>query len=184
MLRLLALVGLVATCWACTDSLGDAPGDLNELRKDVPLSEGHDVQYVYTDSGYVKARVDAPHMLELLEPRSGGETYRYLDQTFKARLYDREGNLVSTITANEGRIWQDRGEAVARGNVVVKNVDGEMLETEELHWDQRRDRISTKAKVKITRPGEVVYGQGLVSNTAFSDYTITKMTGIVNVGDE
>ena len=69
----------------------------------------------------------------------------------------------------------------AKKNVVVRNLDGDLLETEKLNWSKSKEEIFTDDFVKITTKKEVIFGEGLVSNQNFSKYTIQKIKGTINI---
>ena len=56
-------------------------------------------------------------------------------------FFDREGQQVSSLTAEEGTYDSKREEVAARGDVVVVSDTGARLETEALHWRKKSNRI-------------------------------------------
>ena len=69
----------------------------------------------------------------------------------------------------------------AKGNVLLQNVKDEKLETEYLIWDEVRELIYTEEFVKITKQGQVIMGEGFESDIYFSEYTLKKSRGIINL---
>ena len=68
----------------------------------------------------------------------------------------------------------------AKDNVVLTSENGKRLETEELIWDEKKNKIYTDRKVKITTGKEVIEGEGFSSNPDFTEYTISKIHGTFN----
>jgi LPS export ABC transporter protein LptC len=67
---------------------------------------------------------------------------------------------------------------LAQNNVVLtSSQEYKELETEELIWDEKKDKIYTDKKVKITTNKKIVYGEGFISNLDFSQYSIAKIRG-------
>jgi LPS export ABC transporter protein LptC len=85
---------------------------------------------------------------------------------------NRDMQVTSTLTAKLGIREQDKGLITMRDSVVLRTVDNEVLETEELIWDERTGRAYTDKFVKVTKPGEVMYGFGLEANEDFSYWKI------------
>ena len=56
-----------------------------------------------------------------------------------------------------------------------------MLETEALFWDELNERIYTEAFVKITKQEQVIMGEGFESDIYFSEYTLKKSRGMINL---
>jgi lipopolysaccharide export system protein LptC len=64
---------------------------------------------------------------------------------------------------------------------VLRNQQGEQLETEVLSWDEQSGTLYTDAPVKITRQDEVLFGNGLTGNSDFSKYEMLNITGRVKL---
>ena len=68
----------------------------------------------------------------------------------------------------------------ASESVVLISSQGEKLETEELIWDERENKIYTDKKVIITTAKELIQGEGFESKPDFSEYSISKIQGTFN----
>lgn len=178
-------MGLLAGWLAgCGGGLAPPPENLEDLREGIPVAEWQDVTYTYTDSARLKARLTAPYIVERTNPESTtGENVQYLERGFFLTFFDATEAVQSTVTANTGEFYQQSGRAIARGNVVVTSAKNETLQTEELTWLRAEDKIRTDKPVTITTATEVLYGVGLESNTAFTEYTIFKLRGTVQLKD-
>ena len=49
-------------------------------------------------------------------------------------FFDEEAAIKNTLTAKYGRYFESKGNVLVKDSVVIKNVKGETLETEELIW--------------------------------------------------
>jgi LPS export ABC transporter protein LptC len=82
------------------------------------------------------------------------------------------GRAPGKLTSRTGEYDQASSLMIARGNVVLV-VPGEKgmrtIKSEELHWDQRGDRVWSTLATSITENGETLYTQGFNSNSAFTD---------------
>jgi LPS export ABC transporter protein LptC len=87
----------------------------------------------------------------------------------------------SVLTAKNATRFQDEGRIIARDSVVLTTVDQEKLETEELIWDEKTARIRTEKFVKVTQPGEIIYGFGLEAEQDFSYWRILVPKGKIKV---
>jgi LPS export ABC transporter protein LptC len=72
----------------------------------------------------------------------------------------------------------------AKNDVVVINENGEKLNTEQLFWDQKEQKITSNTFVKITRKTEIIMGDGLESNQDFTRYKIKKIRGTLQVKND
>jgi LPS export ABC transporter protein LptC len=85
----------------------------------------------------------------------------------------------STLTAKFAIREQEKGLVTVRDSVVLTTIEQEKLETEELIWDEKTEKIHTEKFVKVTKPGEVIYGFGLEANQDFSHWKITVPKGTI-----
>ena len=172
----LPFVFLLAFVIACSK----APR-LNESLKvhvEDPVMTARDIEILFSDSGMVIAKLTAP----LMNRYAGEDPYLELSEGFSVAMYDSSRQVTSTITGDRG-VRRERAHTMeAWGNVVVRNeLKNEQLNTEHLVWELNRHRIWSEVKVKITRPDQVLYGSGMESNEAFTQYSIQDPTGEMNV---
>lgn len=166
-LAVLSLVGL-----SCGDNLKDPD---KEEKYTGPLIENMDVTTIYSDSAKVLVKLRAPVQQEF---ESGDAIF---PKGFFVEFYE-DGKITSTLKANYGELKRNSNLYVARGNVVMNNiVKKESLETEELFWNESKDRIYTDKFVKITTPERVIMGQGLETNQRFFPYSFHKVTGTLEL---
>jgi len=85
------------------------------------------------------------------------------------------------LTADSSRYYEQQGNILVWGHVLIKSRRGEELSTEELIWNQSIEKFFTEKPVKITTPNEVLYGNGMEANRDFSWYRITNTKGTVQV---
>lgn len=156
-------------------------GDLKDPDKEVkytgPLIENKDVLTIYSDSAKVLLKLQAPVQQEF---ETGDATF---PKGFFVEFFE-NGKASSTLRANYGELQRRENMYIARGNVVMKNIEKkESLETEELFWNQATDRIYTDKFVKITTPERVIMGEGLETDQSFKNYTLRKVTGTFELSE-
>jgi LPS export ABC transporter protein LptC len=96
------------------------------------------------------------------------------------------GRPPGNLTSKTGEYDQASGAMIARGGVVLV-IPGEKgmrtIKSEELHWDQKGDRVWSTVATSMTEEGKVLYTQGFTSNTAFTNVQGTNArTNMVPVG--
>ena len=77
-------------------------------------------------------------------------------------MYNDSLMVESTITARTARYYTDQQNVIARDSVVVKNVKGDKLQTEELIWNKKLQRFYTEKFVRMTINGQPSWGYGVV----------------------
>ena len=147
----------------------------------LPLETVVDLEVIYSDSGFIQAKLQSP----LMKKHEGDEAFYEFPEGFKAILYDSIQNEKTEITANYGINWEKKKIIEAKNNVIVLNrAKNEKLETEHLIWDQKKGVISSDVFITITKPDAVIYGDGLTSDQNFSHYNIKNPTGELNINTD
>lgn len=102
----------------------------------------------------------------------------------RAHIFDVEGDSSATLTAQRLR-YVDRDERfVAEGDVVVRTVEGRLLQSEHLAWLEADAQIRTPGFVRITTPTERVEGNGLVADESLETYQIGRFSADMEVGED
>jgi LPS export ABC transporter protein LptC len=142
------------------------------------LMSAKDIDVIYSESGHIQARVTGP----VVNRFSGDYPFLEFPKGFMIYIYDSTGGIETTITGDYGKRNETSRIMEAKGNVVVRNeIRHQQLNTEFLTWDERKHLISSQVPVKITTPDKILFGDGLVSNETFTDYTITRPRGQMSV---
>lgn len=94
-------------------------------------------------------------------------------------LYDEQGDTAGTVVARSGVLNTRTQVMVATGDVVVQEIAGDRIETEELHFDPNRDRVWSEVATVIHRQGSVLRGSGFTSNTQLTDTRLDSPRGEV-----
>ncbi len=142
-----------------------------------PVESGKDMEVIYSDSGYIKVKLNAPVMMRYI----GENPYMEMPQGVKVLFYNDSMKVNSELSANYA-ISREKEEIMeAKNNVIVVNEKGEQLNTEHLIWDKKQSQIYTKEFVKITTAEEIIYGNGLESNQSFTKYKIKDIKGTINL---
>lgn len=136
---------------------------------DTAVEVGQEVEILYSDSALVRVRVTAPVLHNYTERENPRQEF---PSGLKVEFLAPNLTVKSTLTAKTATRFNEKGLIVARDSVVLNTVQQERLETEELTWDERKALVSTEKFVKITKPGEVIYGFGLEANQDFSYWKI------------
>ena len=109
------------------------------------------------------------------------KTYLEFNDGIKVQFFDIYGKKESELNAGYAIIDDKNDLMLAENNVIVRNIKGDILETEKLNWDQNKKEIFTNEFVKITTKNEVIYGIGLESNQNFSKYSIRNIKAVITI---
>jgi LPS export ABC transporter protein LptC len=143
-----------------------------------PVRETDNVTMLYSDSARLSVKMTSAKEIVLA---NGDQVY---PKEIKLFFYDKTGRETSTLRADSGRFYPAQTLYRVKGNVVVNNkVKHETLLTDELTWNPQTKQIYTDKPVKINRLTEQLQGEGLTSTQDFSQYTIRRVTGTVQMSN-
>ena len=130
-------------------------------------------ELLHTENGKIKVRIVAGTIERFKDVQPALLFPNHLEVYF----YNDSSQLQSTLKADYASIDEEKKIMLAQNNVELIGSDAKKLETEELVWDEKKNKIYTDKKVKITTGKEVIYGEGFTSNPDFTEYSITKIHG-------
>ena len=163
------MTGILFSCVNDIDTIQKVTYD-----KDSPDQVIQNFQLHYTDSGYAKVRITA----SIAEMYSNPESVRQFKDGLQVEFFSEDGEVVSVLTALYGEMNDDTGKVFVRDSVQLKNLrKQQILETEELHWNQNDSTIYSNKNVIVTEPDKVAYGQGIKTNQEFTYYEFLKPYG-------
>ncbi|MBV6439465.1 MAG: LPS export ABC transporter periplasmic protein LptC [Haliscomenobacteraceae bacterium CHB4] len=168
---------------ACGASL-IACNDLKEEKRqvftenDVAIEVGRDVEILYSDSAIVRVRVTGPLLHNYTDRENPRQEF---PAGVKITFLEKDLSVRSTLTAKTAFRYQEKGKIIARDSVILISSKQEKLETEELIWDEKTAKVYTEKFVKVTKPGEIIYGYGLEAEQDFSYWKITVPKGRIKV---
>lgn len=131
-----------------------------------------------SDSGFAQWKLTAPKASRFKEKKTV-----FLDNP-RIDFFDKMGNLKTTLISDAGEYSEESKNMLAIGNVVVRSVDGDVLETDSLVWMYKRDLIVTEAFVTLTRGRDVITGYGLECDPKLDLVDIKRDVKAVIIDDE
>ena len=152
---------------------------IEELSKEIDeaIVATSEVEWFYTKNGKASFKLNTSKMLRF----DGEEPYIEFPIGLELHSYESDGEKDAYLRADYAIQHLSDQLIEAKGNVLLQNVKDEKLETEYLIWDDVRELIYTEEFVKITKQGQVIMGEGFESDIYFSEYTLKKSRGIINL---
>ncbi|MBR5018079.1 MAG: LPS export ABC transporter periplasmic protein LptC [Bacteroidales bacterium] len=134
----------------------------------VPVQVVHDMQVLQTDKGSAEMRMHAPLMQRFNFVKDSVEqSYELYSDGFFVDMYTEDGQLETTVTANQARHVTTEGSESwsAFGDVVIINhIKGEKVETDTIYWNKAEQQIYTDCYVKLTSDSGLLQGFGMTSD--------------------
>lgn len=148
MLTLLLALALVAGCG--DDDTGGRRGSGTFADQEVDgftLTQTHEGRRVWSISAEHALVYEDADRVEMIDLR--------------VDFFDEEGEVRSTVTADEGILARRTNDMEVLGNVVVYAADGTILTTEKLTWDERTGKVDTDRPFRVTKDTDVMTGVGM-----------------------
>ena len=141
--------------------------------KQQPIEQIKGAELLHTENGKVKVRLVASSIERFQDIQPALIFPAHLEVYF----YNDSSQLQSTLMADYASVDEEKKIMLAQNNVILISSDDKKLETDKLIWDEKKNKIYTDKKVKITTGKEVIYGEGFTSTPDFKQYSITKIHG-------
>lgn len=170
------LISVIIIVPACTNKLEE----INALtqKEDLPDMKVKNLVTHYTANGELKVVLETPTAYKYLKKNDG---FTLFPEGLNLTFYDANRKIHSKLSAKYG-IYEDKKKiAHVKDSVVLTNVNGSVLETEELYFDEASEKIYSIKLVKITdKYGFSIQGAGgFESNIDFTVYRFTDVTGFI-----
>lgn len=133
----------------------DKPDDITFERGDVPDEVFTDFVTQESDSGRAQWKLTAPKASRYIKKKI------VLLEKPVIEFYKKDGTRSTVLESEAGEYSEETRDMLAYGNVVVRSVDGDVLETDSLLWNNEADKILSNSFVKLIRGRDVVTGWGL-----------------------
>ncbi|MEL7001367.1 MAG: LPS export ABC transporter periplasmic protein LptC [Bacteroidota bacterium] len=175
MRHLLTYSIVVMTFFSC----GNTDKEIQEIQPyEGPIREARDMTLFHSESAQVKVKLVTARLLE----------YESGDKEFPEGIYieffDENGKMTSTLEANEAYYFKEEDHWRGRGDVEVKSIENsQQLNTEELFWKPKEEKIFTEKFVTIKLPEQILNGYGLDAKQDFSFYHIKDPTGVIYLNE-
>ena len=158
--------------------------NLKDIQKDnfsdfVPSNNADEVHLKYTDSGRITGILVSKKMLD----------YAVVDCPFTefpkgihVTLFDKNAKK-TVVTSNYAISYKQTGIIDLQDKVKIVSDDGQILETQQLYYDQKNAWFFTERKYKFSSPKGVSNGQGIDFSKDFKVINSQRITGEVDSAD-
>lgn len=139
----------------------------------VPGGDADNVNLKYTDSGLVKAILVSPKMLDF---SSLDFPFTEFPKGINVTMYDNKGKR-TFITSKYAVSYKGTGIIDLQGKVKIKTENGQILETEQLYYDQKNEWFFTEKRFKFTDSKGISNGQGIDFSKDFKVVNSQRISG-------
>lgn len=140
-----------------------------------PSGEADSINLKYTDSGKIQAVLVSPKMLDFA---TVDFPFTEFPKGISLTIYDNNGKR-TFVTSNYAISYKNTDIIDLQGNVKIKNENGQLLETEQMFYDQKNEWFYTEKRYKFTDPKGVSFGEGVDFSKDFKIINSQKISGEV-----
>ncbi len=142
-----------------------------------PIGQSENINLKYTDSGRVEAVLISPLMLDYSNLEYG---YNEFPKGIDLTLFDESGKK-SYVEADYAITYSKTDIIDLQGNVKITSSEGQVLETQQLYYDQKNEWFYTEKKFKFTdKEGDYLEGPGVDFSKDFKIINAQRNTGEVS----
>ena len=178
---ILPVIIIMGTFVSCKNDIETINALNNEIK--LPDQTGFNIEITYTDSGKIQGKIYAP---EVNKYDRGEEPYVEFPKGMKVMFYDSLERPTSYIKANYAIYYEKKQLWEARNQVVAENlVNHDKLETEQMFWDQKEEKIYSEKFTRLTNSDGISYGEGgFESRQDMSKWRLKGSSGTLNVNND
>ncbi|MDE7346502.1 MAG: LPS export ABC transporter periplasmic protein LptC [Muribaculaceae bacterium] len=149
--------------------------------KKMPSMSTVNVSTLISDSGITQYKIVSP----LWNVYDEVDTpYWSFPKGIYLQKFDRKFNVIASVAADSAKFFRLLNLWKLDGNVELHKEPGELFLTQQLFWDQRRNRLYSDSFIHIETPDRMLEGHGFESNDRLTKYSIRRPTGIFPVSED
>jgi LPS export ABC transporter protein LptC len=154
------VVIIVVMLFSCNGEKKDAIEVVFDPQTSYTMKETN-IETLVSDSGITRCKVITDTYLKF---DKASEPFWYFPDGVYLEKYDTAFNVEASVKADTAWYYERRKLWKLTGNVDITNMEGKRLETNELFWDQNKEKIYTDSLYRITEGDKVSGGTGFISN--------------------
>jgi len=172
------LLGLVFFA-SCENDLRDVER-IAARNVEIPVDKSYDVEIIYSDSAVVKGKLITPQLFHYKTTKP----YYEMTKGITLIMFDKQQQETSRVTADYAIRRETEKMVESKRNAVVVNKEGKTFKSDELIWEENKQRFYSNKLVSIVTPSQTIYGTGFWANEDFTYYEIRQSTGNFDISGE
>ena len=141
-----------------------------------PSGEAENFNLKYTDSGRITSVLVSPKMLDYATVEF---PFTEFPNGVNVTFYDVKGKK-TFVRSDYAVTFKGTDVIDLQGNVKISNEVGQLMETEQLYFDQKNEWFYTDKKFKFTDPKGVSHGEGIDFSKDFRIVNSQRISGIID----
>ncbi len=160
----------------------DELSQLNQELDSLSVEIANNVYITYTDSAILRATIKAPILKRFPDKKN---PRMEMPNGVSAVFYDFMGDTTSTLNSKYAMHYEKEDKIEIRDSVRVVNRNDEEIKSDELIWDKKARRVTSKKPVRVRiRDEKIISAEGFESDESFLNYKFTRVTGVVFLDED
>lgn len=169
--KILFILLLLLFSISCNDVKINPKINYTIAEENMPIQQSWNSIILFTENGILKGILYTDYIESFKKPKEK------LLTNVRLEFFNSKGIKTSQLTSKRGRIDDISQDMFAIDSVVAINDSANVkLETEELMWRKKDQKIVSEKFVRITTATEIIEGFGLVSDQHIQNYVIKNVT--------
>ncbi len=175
------LAALITGCFFVSACENDVK-EITDLTKDVVMTEeAINVESYMSQAGKMKAKLTAPLMIRYLDDT----IYVEFPNTLHCDFFDTTGIKETWLDARYGKYFESQNKVYLKDSVVVINIKGDTLKSQDLWWDQNTKLFYTDKYAEYRTIDKKIFpSKGIEATQDFTRVTFREPTGLIKVKDD
>lgn len=177
----IAFSSLAVFLFSCSDKKEETIASVYNPDSIPTVRTHNDTMYI-SDSGRIRFKVIGKTLMMF---NNAKEPYTLFPDTAYMEEFDSLKNIVTILRADS--VWNYSRKKLwkLRGNVEIINVEGDSFHSQELFWEEEKDRMYSDLYVVIQQPNKIAMrAYGFESNSSMTKYTFRRATNVDLYVDE
>ena len=172
---------LSISCCLFISACENDPKMIDDWSKKKEMVEvGKNIEAYLSQESKVKAKLTAPLMLR----HEADTLYTEFPNSLHVDFYDDSTKIESWVDSKHGKYFENTDKVYLWDSVVVINIKGDTLKSQDLWWDKSKELFYTDKYAEYLRSDKQIYpGKGLEATQDFKRITFKEPTGIIHVSD-
>lgn len=154
------------------NSCGEKDAETVDISYDpetIPVMTTDSVTTLISDSGITRYKLEADKWM-VFDKKD--DPYWFFPEGIYLERFDSLFQVEAKILADSAWNYTDKRLWRLKGNVDIRNMAGEMFLSDELFWDQQKQRVYSDKYIQIKRGETELKGYGFESNQEMTEYHI------------
>jgi LPS export ABC transporter protein LptC len=100
------------------------------------------------------------------------DPYWFFPEGIYLERFTPDFNIEATVSADTAWYYSNKDLWRLKKNVHIENMKGEIFDSDEVFWDQKKERVYSDTYIEIKRGVTEIRGYGFESNQAMTEYRI------------